>query len=134
MLWIKAVSYTHLDVYKRQLYFLSVAVDDFFLEVQCGELYPVGCREGSTVVDSLIAVSYTHLNPRIYSEFYVQVCFVFVRIGFGIRSAGTQVLDAGNIDRINIVTYNTCLLYTSIPAFLALVLLGVTYTTSFCWR
>ena len=24
--------------------FLSVAVDDFFLEVQCGELYPVGCR------------------------------------------------------------------------------------------
>ena len=38
------------------LYFLSVAVDDFFLEVQCGELYPLGCREGSTVVDSLIAV------------------------------------------------------------------------------
>lgn len=38
------------------LYFLSAAVDDFLLEVQGGELYPVGCRKGSTVVDSLIAV------------------------------------------------------------------------------
>ena len=38
------------------LYFLSAAVDDFLLEVQGGELYPVGCRKGSTLVDSLIAV------------------------------------------------------------------------------
>lgn len=45
-------------------------------------------------------------NPRIYSEFYVQECFVFIRIGFGVRSAGTQVLDAGDVDRVDVVTYN----------------------------
>lgn len=45
-------------------------------------------------------------NLWIYFEFYVQECFVFIWIGFGVWGVGIQVFDVGDVDRVDVVMYN----------------------------
>ena len=62
----KAVSYTHLDVYKRQL--LPVSAITAWAEESGSNLKPLQFRQGYPVLDGITPVSYTHLYATLVTS------------------------------------------------------------------
>ena len=62
---LKAVSYTHLDVYKRQVYIKELSAPAGYKVDKT--VYPLTIKAGETAIlkvsDTPKAVSYTHLQP-----------------------------------------------------------------------
>ena len=58
----RAVSYTHLDVYKRQFNASAVSMADYGLEAYVYEMNRAAAALARKVADGYTPVSYTHLD------------------------------------------------------------------------